>query len=69
MQLSNELTIKGVTRQAEFELELTVVSLPSSQHGGDRGEADRLTQVPRVPLVARVDDEVRLELDFRLLAR
>ena len=71
VQLSGELTIKGVTRQAVFELELTVVS--ATELTGTAATVVKLTdyelQVPRVPLVARVDDEVRLELDFRLLAR
>lgn len=71
VQLSGDLTIKGVTRPAVFELELTVVS--ATELTGTAATVVRLTDfelaVPRVPLVARVDDEVRLELDFRLLAR
>jgi len=71
VQLTGDLTIKGVTRQAVFELELTVVS--ATELTGSAATVVKLTDyelsVPRVPLVARVDDEVRLELDFRLLAR
>lgn len=71
VQLSGDLTIKGVTRPAVFELELTVVS--DTELTGTAATVVKLTDfeltVPRVPLVARVDDEVRLELDFRLLAR
>lgn len=70
-QLTGDLTIKGVTRQAVFDLQLTVVS--AAELTGTAATVVKLTDyelaVPRVPLVARVDDEVRLELDFRLLAR
>ncbi len=70
VQLTGELTVKGVTRTVVFDLDLEVVS-----DGDLRGTASTVVQltdfdisVPRVPLVARVDEDVRLVLDFRLVA-
>lgn len=69
--LTGDLTIKGVTREAAFELRLEVVS--GTELSGSASTIVKLTDfgiaVPRVPLVARVDDEVELVLDFRLVAK
>lgn len=70
VELVGDLTIKGVTREAVFYLVLEVVSDTEL-----RGTATTVVlledygiSVPRVPLVARVDDSVTLLLDFRLVA-
>lgn len=69
LRLTGELTIKGVTRTVTFEMSLEVVS--AAELRGSAWTVVRLEDfgivVPPVPLVARVDDEVRLELDFVLL--
>lgn len=69
LRLSGELTIKGVTRTVTFEMRLEVVS--ASELRGSAWTVVRLEDfgiaVPRVPLVARAQEEVRLELDFVLV--
>ena len=70
VELVGQLTIKGVTKEAVFELELQVLSDTEL-----RGVATTVVwledfglSVPRVPLVARVDEFVTLALDFHLVA-
>lgn len=69
LRISGELTIKGFTRTVTFEMSLEVAS--ASELRGSAWTVVRLEDfgiaVPRVPLVARVDEEVRLELDFVLV--
>ena len=69
-QLSGELTIKGVTRPAVFN-----VSLTPTVDGALTGTATTAIQyadwgvsIPSVPFVASVDDTVTLQLDFRASA-
>lgn len=70
VELVGQLTIKGVTKEAVFELELHALSDTEL-----RGTATTVVwledfglSVPRVPLVARVDEYVTLTLDFVLVA-
>lgn len=70
VELVGELTIKGVTKEAVFELVLEVLSDTEL-----RGTATTIVwledfgiSVPRVPLVARVDEFVTLVLEFHLVA-
>lgn len=68
--VTGDLTIKGVTRTVVFDLDLEVVS--AGELRGTASTVVKLTDfdiaVPRVPLVARVDEDVQLVLDFRLVA-
>lgn len=70
VRLTGDLTIKGVTRTVVFDLDLEVVS--AGELRGTASTVVKLTDfdiaVPRVPLVARVDEDVQLVLDFRLVA-
>ncbi|MCC6311073.1 MAG: YceI family protein [Trueperaceae bacterium] len=70
VRLTGDLTIKGVTRTVVFDLDLEVVS--DGELRGTASTVVKLTDfdisVPRVPLVARVDEDVQLVLDFRLVA-
>lgn len=70
VELTGDLTIKGVTRTVAFDLDLEVVS--DGELRGTASTVVKLTDfdisVPRVPLVARVDEDVQLVLDFRLVA-
>jgi polyisoprenoid-binding protein YceI len=65
-QITGDLTVRDVTRPVTFEAEVTPISATEL-----RGSAfttilykDYGIQIPSVPSVAGVDEEVRLEIDF-----
>jgi polyisoprenoid-binding protein YceI len=70
VQMTGNLTIRGVTLEKTFDVAVTVAS--ESQLTG-LGTATITHQefelsIPRVPIVASVEDEVRLELEFNAVA-
>jgi polyisoprenoid-binding protein YceI len=66
LEITGDLTIAGTTRAVTFTVDVTVVTEDELQGVGTAivRHADFNLTIPRVPLVARVDDEVRLELVF-----
>ncbi len=65
-QIAGQLTIRDVTRDATFDATVTPVS-PSELKGTAIGTiryGDWNINIPDVPFVAGVGDQVRLELDF-----
>jgi polyisoprenoid-binding protein YceI len=65
-QITGQLTIRGVSREATFDTTVTPVS--ASELNGTATTtiryADWDISIPQVPFVAGVSDQVRLELDF-----
>jgi polyisoprenoid-binding protein YceI len=65
-QVTGQLTIRGVSREATFDTTVTPVS--ASELNGTAATtiryADWDISIPQVPFVAGVSDQVRLELDF-----
>lgn len=69
VQLTGDLTIKGVTREEVFTVSVTVGEKKLQGVGSSTIQyADYDISVPRVPIVASVADEVRLELEFVAVA-
>jgi polyisoprenoid-binding protein YceI len=70
VQMIGNLTIHGVTQEQTFEVSITVVSETELQGLGATMilHQDYELSIPRVPLVARVDDEVKLEIAFTAVA-
>jgi len=66
LQITGQLTMKGVTQEVTFDATATLAS-PTELHGTAStiiDYADWDIGIPSVPLVASVADQVRLELDL-----
>lgn len=70
VQITGDLTIRHVTRQVSFAVELSVISDSHLQATGSAtiARADYDLQIPQVPRVAGVDEELTLEIDLLLVA-
>ena len=70
-QLNGDLTIREITQPATFEVSVMVVSETRLEGSGSatvlRSNFD--LQIPDVPSVANVTDEVMLEINFVALAK
>lgn len=69
--VTGDLTIRTITQSMTFDVTVTPVS-ESEIHGSARAtllRADFDLQIPRVPTVADVSEEVQLEFDFVALAQ
>lgn len=66
IQMVGNLTIHGVTREETFEVAVTVVSETELQGLGSTTilHENYELSIPRVPMVASVEDEVKLEIAF-----
>jgi polyisoprenoid-binding protein YceI len=65
-QIVGDLTVRDVTRQVTFDAEVTPIS-PTELQGSASTTIfykDYGIQIPSVPSVAGVDEDVRLEIDF-----
>ena len=71
IQMVGNLTIHGVANEETFEVAVTVVSETELQGLGATTilHADYALSIPRVPMVARVEDEVKLEIAFTATAQ
>ena len=68
--VTGDLTIKGITKPTSFEVSVTVPSADRLEGSAKTTirYADFDVAIPSVPMVARVSDEVALELKFVALA-
>jgi polyisoprenoid-binding protein YceI len=71
VQMVGNLTIHGVSNEQTFDVAVTVVSETELQGLGSTTilHADYELSIPRVPMVASVEDEVKLEIAFSALAQ
>jgi polyisoprenoid-binding protein YceI len=71
VQMTGNLTIRGVSKEQSFDVTVTVVSETELQGLGSATilHADYGLSIPKVPIVARVEDEVRLEIAFTAFAQ
>jgi polyisoprenoid-binding protein YceI len=71
VQMIGNLTIHGVTNEETFEVAVTVVSETELQGLGSTTilHADYGLSIPRVPMVASVEDDVKLEIAFTAVAQ
>jgi polyisoprenoid-binding protein YceI len=65
-QIVGDLTVRDVTRQVTFDAEVTPISATELQGSASTTifYKDYGIQIPSVPSVAGVDEDVRLEIDF-----
>ena len=70
VQMTGNLTIHGVTQEQIFEVAITVVSETELQGLGSTTilHQDYELSIPSVPMVARVEDEVKLEIAFTAIS-
>jgi polyisoprenoid-binding protein YceI len=71
VQMTGNLTIRGATVEETFEVAVTVVSETELQGLGSTTilHADYGLSIPRVPMVASVEDDVKLEIAFTAVAQ
>lgn len=71
VQITGNLTIHGVSRTETFEVAVTVVSESELQGLGATTifHADYNLSIPKVPIVARVEEQVKLEIAFTATAQ
>lgn len=71
VQMTGLLTISGTSLEKRFDVTVTVLSDTelSGQAAAIITHEEFNLSIPRVPIVASVEDEVRLELDFRATAQ
>ena len=65
-QITGDLTIRDITKSVTFDVTVTPVSADRDQRHGDRDRpAQRLRlNIPNVPQVANVSEDVQLQIDF-----
>jgi polyisoprenoid-binding protein YceI len=71
VQMTGKLTIHGVSKEQTFDVAVAVVSETELQGLGSATilHADYELSIPRVPIVASVEDEVKLEIAFTAFAQ
>jgi polyisoprenoid-binding protein YceI len=70
VQMTGNLTIHGTTLEKTFDVAVTVASETQLTGLGSTTitHQEYELSIPRVPLVARVEDEVKLEIEFNAVA-